>query len=140
MSITRRNTQPMLPDNLPAGAVAFQAAVDGKLTKEVWTEILEAQIRKARDGDRGAAKFLLDYAGGVTSMRGATFVQENHHHHYAGAGPHEQGTEQISPEDQALGIECGQCGYEPAVANRNQKCPKCNAKRWEQKRKPRMAV
>jgi hypothetical protein len=73
-----------LPSNLPAGAVAFQAAVDGKLTKEVWETILQAQIEKAKQGDRGAAKFLLEYAGGVSSMRGATFVQENHeHHHYA---------------------------------------------------------
>lgn len=72
-----------LPANLPAGAKAFQAAVDGKLTRDVWEQILNAQIEKAKGGDRGAAKFLLEYAGGVASMRGATFVQENHQHsHY----------------------------------------------------------
>jgi hypothetical protein len=78
--LTTRNP---LPDNLPAGAKAFQAAVDGKLTREVWAQIIDAQIAKAKEGDRGAAKFLLEYAGGVASMRGATFVQENHQHdHY----------------------------------------------------------
>lgn len=72
-----------LPDNLPAGARAFQAAVDGMLTTDIWKEILNAQVEKAKSGDRGAAKFLLEYAGGVASLRGATFVQENHHHqHY----------------------------------------------------------
>lgn len=69
-----------LPSNLPAGAKAFQAAVDGKLTQDVWEVILNAQIEKAKSGDRGAAKFLLEYAGGVASMRGATFVQETHYH------------------------------------------------------------
>ena len=78
-----------LPANLPAGAKAFQAAVDGKLTQDVWGQILDAQIQKAKEGDLGAAKFLLEYAGGVASLRGATFVQENHQHsHYhEGQGP-----------------------------------------------------
>lgn len=72
-----------LPENLPSGARAFQAAIDGKLTQDTWSEILQAQIEKAKQGDCGAAKFLLEYAGGVASMRGATFVQETHHHeHY----------------------------------------------------------
>lgn len=74
---------PGLPSNLPAGAKAFQAAVDGKLTKDVWEAILNAQIEKAKSGDRGAAQFLLEYAGGVASLRGATFVQENHHHNHS---------------------------------------------------------
>lgn len=80
-------TTGILPANLPAGAKAFQQAVDGKLTPDVWGEILDAQISKAKQGDRGAAKFLLEYAGGVASMRGATFVQQNHHHeHFHEAG------------------------------------------------------
>jgi hypothetical protein len=74
-----------LPANIPDGAKAFQAAVDGKLTREIWEQILDAQIAKTKEGDRGAARFLLEYAGGVASMRGATFVQENHQHdHYHG--------------------------------------------------------
>lgn len=83
-------TAQSLPDNLPAGAKAFQAAVDGKLTQEVWQQILEAQIDKAKKGDRGAAKFLLEYAGGVASIRGATFVQENHHHEHFHEGTNGQ--------------------------------------------------
>jgi len=85
-AITKEQAVPAslaLPETLPAGARAFQAAVDGKLTTDVWNDILEAQIKKAKEGDRSAAKFLLEYAGGVASMRGATFVQQTHHHqHY----------------------------------------------------------
>lgn len=95
-----------LPENLPAGAKAFQAAVDGKLTQEVWEQILNAQIEKAKGGDRGAAKFLLEYAGGVASMRGATFVQEhhqhNHYHEHDGSvpAPRSDGEQaDLSPED-----------------------------------------
>ena len=70
------------PFALPKGARAFQEAVDGKLTPGIWSEILQAQIEKAKGGDRGAAQFLIEYAGGVQSFRGATFVQENHHHYH----------------------------------------------------------
>ena len=75
-------TKKSLNDNLPAGAKAFQAAIDGVLTEDIWKEIITAQIKKAQDGDRGAAKFLIEYAGGVSSFRGATFVQENHTHQH----------------------------------------------------------
>ncbi len=81
-SIQRVQATPTLPANLPAGARAFQEAVDGKLTPAIWGKILEAQIKKAENGDRGAAQFLIEYAGGVQSFRGATFVNEVHHHHY----------------------------------------------------------
>jgi len=36
-------------------------------------------------------------------------------------------------EDSVTGILCGQCGYEPETPDRQRKCPKCNAKRWESK-------
>lgn len=91
-----------LPANLPAGAKAFQAAVDGKLTQEVWGQILDAQIEKAKGGDRGAAKFLLEYAGGVASMRGATFVQENHQHSHYHEGASLEPEPSVNGEDAEL--------------------------------------
>lgn len=91
-----------LPDNLPAGAKAFQAAVDGKLTPEVWGLILDAQINKAKEGDRGAAKFLLEYAGGVASMRGATFVQENHHHEHFHEPANQKPTPKLTNESKLV--------------------------------------
>lgn len=98
--------QQLLPENLPAGAQAFQAAADGKLTKEIWEQILQAQIEKATQGDRGAAKFLIEYAGGVASLRGATFVQENHSHtHYH---------EAESPGAKPVAAKVG--GEEPALS------------------------
>lgn len=43
-------------------------------------------------------------------------------------------------EDAALGIMCDQCGYEPPHPDRTASCPKCNARRWLQKRPRRMVV
>lgn len=100
--MSEKKNEMTLMDQLPAGAKAFHAAVADKLTKDVWAEILEAQVKKAREGDRGAAKFLLEYAGGVASMRGATFVQENHtheHYHEPKAAPKLTNSKIVDPDD-----------------------------------------
>lgn len=88
--MSEENEQSVVPvQKLPKGAQAFQRAVDESITPDIWKEILSAQVKKAKEGNEKAARFLIEYAGGVASFRGATFVQQTHHHqHYHGeTGP-----------------------------------------------------
>lgn len=43
-------------------------------------------------------------------------------------------------EDKALGLICGQCGFEPEHHDRSQKCVKCNSQRWDHKPQPPLQI
>lgn len=98
--------------------------------------MVDKQIEKAKAGDEKALKFVFEQVLGGASMKGATFVQNNYQY---GAGTTNTKPEEVGKlthqqlEDRAIGLICGQCGYEPETPDRSKQCPKCNGSRWEHK-------
>jgi rubrerythrin len=43
-------------------------------------------------------------------------------------------------EDEALGLICAQCGFEPDHADRTKRCPKCNSTQWDHRPSPPMQI
>jgi hypothetical protein len=54
-----------------------QAAVNAVKAEDI-TAIVEAQVKKAKEGDRDARNFIFDQVLGGAGMKGATFVQNNY--------------------------------------------------------------
>jgi hypothetical protein len=65
---------------VPPWMQAMREAAERKLTGDVMERIIDAQIRKAEQGDQRAARFVLDYLGGAMALKGATFNQHNHYY------------------------------------------------------------
>lgn len=113
---------------LPAWVQKMRSAAQAAITEQDIREIVAKQVERAKQGDEKAMKFVFDQVLGGAAMKGATFVQNN----YAVEEPAAAKTP-TTIEDRAVGLMCGQCGYEPEIPDRNKSCPKCNAHRWEHK-------
>lgn len=86
--ITKPDAGKIMPGGFgePTWLAAAREAMNDVLGAEAWTDMIRAQVDKARKGDADALKTVADLAG-LTAMKSATFVQNNtHHEHYHGSG------------------------------------------------------
>lgn len=79
MAVQEREVQ-----QLPDWIVQIRRALQAQIKSDDIEQIMQKQIELAKQGDRHAAKFVLDQMGQLASLKGATLNQVNHHHHYHG--------------------------------------------------------
>lgn len=65
-------------DGLPPWMAAIRKAVLDTVTQEDVTDIVRGQIKKAKEGDQAAIKFVFGQLLGGDTFKGATFVQNNY--------------------------------------------------------------
>lgn len=164
MSNMKRNEMSSQESQLPAWIQLMRDAAMKCIKQEDIELMVTKQVEKAKAGDEKAMKFVMEQILGGAALKGATFVQNN----YAREAPPARDTQiteinQIAKqafvqekapaavgntagltkqqlEDRAIGLICGQCGFEPPDADRTKRCQKCNAMRWEQKAVPKMEL
>jgi hypothetical protein len=66
-------------DGLPPWMAAMRKAVLDTVTQEDVAEIVKSQIKRAKEGDQAAIKFVFGQLLGGDTFKGATFVQNNYH-------------------------------------------------------------
>lgn len=75
-------------ENLPPWIATMRRAAMGAVNEDDIREMVANQVKKAKEGNRDALKFIFDTVLAGAQMRGATFVQNN----YASDGEAEKPT------------------------------------------------
>ncbi len=63
---------------LPAWIVGMRKAAQEVITEKDIKEIVKSQVKRAKEGDKGAIKFVFEQVLGGSHMKGATFIQNNY--------------------------------------------------------------
>jgi hypothetical protein len=66
-------------DGLPPWMAAMRKAVTDCVSESDIKEIVQNQVKRAKDGDKDAIKFVFGQILGSDSFKGATFVQNNNY-------------------------------------------------------------
>jgi hypothetical protein len=73
-----------LKNVVPPWIQSMRDAIAASVTPDDIKAMVQAQVKKAKDGDERATRFVLEHVLGGMDLKGATFIQKNY---YGGKPP-----------------------------------------------------